>query len=97
MLKKKIHILNYRASGQGRPVVFLHGFLESISMWNFLKPFETIQSVLVDLPGHGGSELNEDLELSMTSIAESVVQLLGDLGIVSYDIIGHSMGGVCRC
>jgi len=62
-------------------------------MWNFLLPFENMQCVFVDLPGHGKSELNENIELTMSSIAESVIKLMRDLGIDSYDVIGHSMGG----
>lgn len=92
-MNKTLHNLNYRVSGEGRPVVFLHGFLESISMWDFLKPFVNIQCVFVDLPGHGKSVLNEELELTMTSTAEAVIQITKELGIDSYDVIGHSMGG----
>ena len=38
-------------------------------------------------------KLNEKIELSMTSVAESVITLLKSIGIESYDVIGHSMGG----
>ena len=83
--------LNYRVTGNGRPVVFLHGFLESISMWKYLGDFEGIQSIVVDLPGHGESPLIP--ELTMQSIANLIIQLLDELKVVSYDIVGHSMGG----
>ena len=78
-------------TGNGRPVVFLHGFLESISMWKYLGDFEGIQSIVVDLPGHGESPLIP--ELTMQSIANLIIQLLDELKVVSYDIVGHSMGG----
>jgi pimeloyl-ACP methyl ester carboxylesterase len=83
--------LNYRVTGNGRPVVFLHGFLESISMWKYLGDFEGVQSIVVDLPGHGESPLIP--ELTMQSIANLIIQLLDELKVVSYDIVGHSMGG----
>lgn len=78
-------------TGNGRPVVFLHGFLESISMWKYLGDFEGVQSIVVDLPGHGESPLIP--ELTMQSIANLIIQLLDELKVVSYDIVGHSMGG----
>lgn len=92
-MNNTLHNLNYRVSGEGRPVVFLHGFLESITMWEFLNPFENMKCIFIDLPGHGASELDESKDLSMLSIAESVVKLTRDLGFESYDVIGHSMGG----
>lgn len=82
--------LNYRVFGEGHPVVFLHGFLESISMWNYLK-INNCKAILIDLPGHGKSPI-EDNE-SIASMAEKVIMLLNKLGIDHFSIIGHSMGG----
>ena len=85
------HSLNYRVIGKGRPVVFLHGFLESISMWDYLGEFKGVHSIFIDLPGHGKSALTS--ELTMQTIAKSIVQLLNELKVESFDIVGHSMGG----
>ena len=87
--------LYYSIIGKGYPVVFLHGFLESIAMWEYLKlensPF---QSILIDLPGHGNSPLTDSSEdPSLEFMAEEVSLLLDFLNIPSYHIIGHSMGG----
>ena len=87
--------LFYSIIGKGYPVVFLHGFLESITMWEYLKlensPF---QSVLIDLPGHGNSPLTDSSEApSLEFMAEEVSRLLDFLHIPSYHIVGHSMGG----
>lgn len=78
--------------GNGRPVVFLHGFLESITMWEHLSLSENIQQILIDLPGHGASELQSE-ELSMASVAKDVKIILDDLNLQEYQIVGHSMGG----
>lgn len=83
--------LNYRVSGKGHPVVFLHGFLESNSMWNYVS-LEGIQSICIDLPGHGKSPLGTG-EISMSSIADQVSELLSGLDIEHFDVVGHSMGG----
>lgn len=87
--------LSYRIFGNGYPVAFLHGFLESISMWNFLDlekaPF---QYILIDLPGHGNSGLNDSNESpSMKYMAVEVAKLLEELKIEQYHVVGHSMGG----
>lgn len=87
-------LLNYRVLGNGYPVLFLHGFLESISMWKVLEldtlPF---QSVLIDLPGHGKSLNEDDGEPSIDFMAKKVVEVIRELGITEFSIVGHSMGG----
>ena len=86
--------LNFKIIGEGYPVVFLHGFLESLTMWKYLDltkfPF---MSILIDLPGHGQS-LNEDnKEPSIDYMSLKVQELLLDLNVTNFSIIGHSMGG----
>lgn len=87
-------MLNYSIKGEGYPIVFLHGFLESISMWQYL-PLQKLecQCILVDLPGHGGSDLCEQLPPSIQSMAELVLELIDHLGIDKFSVVGHSMGG----
>lgn len=86
--------LNYRKIGNGFPVVFLHGFLESLTMWNGFDlenfPFE---SILVDLPGHGNSSLTDDGNPSLDFMAIEVQKLLKSISVKNYHVIGHSMGG----
>lgn len=87
--------LNFRIIGQGHPIVFLHGFLESISMWDYLDlenaPF---QSILIDLPGHGMSPLLDDAERpSLEFMTTQVRSVLNQLSIENYNVVGHSMGG----
>lgn len=86
--------LNYKIIGDGYPVVFLHGFLESMSMWEYIQiencPFK---SILIDLPGHGKSLNEDDKEPSIEFMAEKVLDLLSSLKIQSFSIVGHSMGG----
>ena len=54
MISSEGNKLNYRVSGNGYPVVFLHGFLESVSMWDYIN-IQDVQSIFIDLPGHGKS------------------------------------------
>ncbi len=76
-----------------RTVVFLHGFLESSTMWEILdlRQFDFC-SILIDLPGHGKSNLEIEIP-SLIEIAKTVKSALLQLGIIDYDIIGHSLGG----
>lgn len=88
-------LMNYRVFGNGHPVVFLHGFLESIGMWNFIDmnqlPFKC---VLINLPGHGDSELWDANETpSLDFMVAEVQKVIQFLGIDSYHVVGHSMGG----
>ena len=86
-------MLHFEKIGSGKPVVFLHGFLESSSMWETLQlaqfPF---QSILIDLPGHGKSILLPE-EVSIEAMAKEVSETLNFLEVYEYDVVGHSMGG----
>lgn len=81
--------------GNGHPVVFLHGFLESISMWQSLKLEELpFQSILIDLPGHGKSPLLDNAEFpSLEFMMDQVLNVVNQLNIPKYHVVGHSMGG----
>jgi pimeloyl-ACP methyl ester carboxylesterase len=86
-------MLHFKIVGSGKPIVFLHGFLESISMWETLElekfPF---QSILIDLPGHGKSTVLPET-VSIDAMAALVVETLNHLKLDSFDLVGHSMGG----
>jgi pimeloyl-ACP methyl ester carboxylesterase len=88
-------LMNYRVFGNGHPVVFLHGFMESISMWQFIEENEfPFQCVLIDLPGHGKSELWDPNEKpSLNFMATEVQKVIQFLRIQNYHVVGHSMGG----
>lgn len=95
MHKMQQELLNYRVFGNGHPVVFLHGFMESISMWEFIEssnlPF---QCIVIDLPGHGNSDLWDTNEVpSLNFMAKEVQNVLQVLDIEKYHVVGHSMGG----
>jgi pimeloyl-ACP methyl ester carboxylesterase len=86
-------MLHFEQRGEGPVWVFLHGFLESSTMWDYL-PLDAlpIQQIRIDLSGHGHSSaiLNTP---SIQEIATEVQQVLAHLSISSFSVIGHSMGG----
>lgn len=87
--------LFYRIQGSGEPNrVFLHGFLESSSMWKYLR-LDSLPgtNVFIDLPGHGQSDLTSIHQPSIHYMMQEIRSVLDNIGILNYHIIGHSMGG----
>ena len=85
----------YRVSGNGYPIVFLHGFLESSNIWESIcKQLEQCFKVIViDLPGHGKSNCPQP-ECTMSFMAKCVFKVLERLDIVEKStVFGHSLGG----
>jgi pimeloyl-ACP methyl ester carboxylesterase len=83
-------MIHYEASGQGHPVVLLHGGALDLRMWDDQVPaFERRHRVIrVDARGHGRSETPTTPFRQCDDIAE----LLGKLGIARAALVGVSMG-----
>jgi 2-succinyl-6-hydroxy-2,4-cyclohexadiene-1-carboxylate synthase len=93
-INSKNKLLNYRVIGNGHPVLFLHGFLESISMWDYLPLNElNVQVIQIDLPGHGASVCLTNEPPSMQEMAKEVLKVVAELNLEHFSIVGHSMGG----
>ena len=87
-------MLNFRVSGEGKTIVFLHGFLESLTMWDYL-PLQQLGSrnIFIDLPGHGKSPLTDNSEhASLEFMADEVISVLAHLEVTEFSLVGHSMG-----
>jgi pimeloyl-ACP methyl ester carboxylesterase len=86
--------VNYTESGQGNPVVLLHGWGASIKsveiVHNYLKNHFKVYSI--DLPGFGQSE-EPPSPWDLSNYSDLVLQFLTQLQIVSPILIGHSFGG----
>lgn len=87
-------MLNFSVSGEGSAIVFLHGFLESNSMWDYLALEQlNFQKIVIELPGHGQSALKDDSEQpSLNFYAKEVQEILSFLKIENFSIVGHSLG-----
>lgn len=86
--------INYTIKGAGSPVVLLHGFTETLHIWDdFSKRLsESHRVICIDLPGHGQSDCISEIH-SMELMADCVKQVLDSLEIKQMVLIGHSMGG----
>ena len=84
----------YTDSGKGVVIVLLHGYLESLEVWNGFKDKLALEFrvISVDLPGHGLSDIYEETH-SMEFMAIVVKELLDSLSIKKIFITGHSLGG----
>lgn len=85
--------LNYRISGSGNPVIFLHGFMENLHMWDQLLDDFPCEAICIDLNGHGESELVDQEELSIVYMANQVANIILKEKLEHAVIVGHSMGG----
>ncbi len=75
-------------------VVLLHGYLESMVVWDEFVPLlsKSMRVVTLDLPGHGISTIAGEVH-TMELLAECVANSMEHLGIKEYSVVGHSMGG----
>ena len=88
------HKIHYTVCGQGPAVVFLHGFLEDLNIWDTITAElkDHCQIICIYLPGHGLSPALKEIH-SMERYAQIVHSLLATLNASTALIVGHSMGG----
>jgi 3-oxoadipate enol-lactonase len=86
--------LHYSDTGQGLPVVLLHGFPLGGSIWESQRRQlnESSRVIIPDLRGHGQSPAPTGV-YEMEQLARDVFSLLDSLSIEQAVIMGHSMGG----
>lgn len=82
------------SGGEGTAIVFIHGLSSYMGFWEYQIPeFAKHHRVLaLDLPGYGQSD-RADSPCTPPWYAEVVSDWMGDLGLSSATIVGHSMGG----
>lgn len=84
----------------GRRLVLVHGLAGAASNWALVAPAlaATRRVVIVDLPGHGGSEPLPAAP-SLEPYAERVARVAEIEGFETADYVGHSFGGLValRC
>ena len=88
-------VLHVADSGKGEKcVVLLHGYLESMYVWDDFLPLLTprVRVVTVDIPGHGISDAIAEKQ-TMELMADTLRDMLDAMGIERVTMVGHSMGG----
>ena len=88
--------IEYEVTGQGRPVVLLHGFPDSGRLWRHQVPALAaagFRVIVPDLRGYGRSDKPEAIEAySMAFLAADVLAVLADLDIARAHVVGHDWG-----
>src|SRR3954452_10079872 len=88
--------LYHEIHGSGRPIVLLHGGLQTIDLM-FGPRLPTLpprsQLIAVELQGHGHTA-DTDRTMSIDLVADDVAALLAHLSIEEADVFGFSLGGL---
>lgn len=82
-------------SGEGRPLLCIHGLGGTSNTWTPLMAGLTdFKIIRVDLPGSARSLLPTSEALSINSYVQTIQSLLDSMNIESVDVIAHSMGTI---
>jgi len=90
--------LAYRETGEGRPLVLLHGFAATALQWLDHGPAAALAEqgnrvILPDLRGHGDSARPHDPACYPPDVlADDGLALINQLGLDDYDLGGYSLG-----
>lgn len=88
--------VRYADAGKGtQAVLLLHGYLESIEVWDdFAGALGKNYRVLrMDLPGHGFSDWGGREVIGIDYMAETAAAVLEAAEVEKCTVVGHSMGG----
>ena len=85
----------YLRTGQGPPLVLLHGIPSSSYLWrDVIDPLSATFEVLApDLLGYGDSDKRMDVDLSIAAQARYVVAFMETIGVHQAAVAGHDIGG----
>jgi pimeloyl-ACP methyl ester carboxylesterase len=88
--------IEYEVTGEGPPVVLLHGFPDSGRLWRNQVPALVdagFSTIVPDLRGYGASDKPDEVEAySIPYLAGDIVAILDDLGLERAHVVGHDWG-----
>jgi pimeloyl-ACP methyl ester carboxylesterase len=88
--------IEYEVTGEGRPVILLHGFPDSGRVWRNQVPALAaagFQVIVPDLRGYGKSDKPGDVaSYAMPLLLGDVIGVLDDLGAERAHVVGHDWG-----
>lgn len=87
--------LAVQETGQGRPVLLLHGLGTSSYTWRYIAPklAERHRVIAIDLRGFGASEKPFDERYSILDQAEIIEAFIRQENLRQATVVGHSFGG----
>jgi pimeloyl-ACP methyl ester carboxylesterase len=88
--------IEYEVTGQGRPVILLHGFPDSGRLWRNQVPALAdagFRVIVPDLRGYGRSDKPQAVDsYSLPALAGDVMAVLADAGAPRAHVVGHDWG-----
>ncbi|MCT7941397.1 MULTISPECIES: alpha/beta fold hydrolase [Shewanella] len=86
--------LHYTDNGQGDVIVLLHGLFADKHIWQAQVQYlsEHYRCIAIDLWGHGDNKTIPAKTRNLIDVATHITQLLADLEIAQYHIVGHGCG-----
>jgi pimeloyl-ACP methyl ester carboxylesterase len=89
----RIHVLEW--SGDGVPLLLLHGFGNEAHIWDDFAPAVApyYRTVAMDHRGHGDSDWDSERRYGVEFMVRDVEAVSESLGIDRLVVIGHSLGG----
>ena len=88
--------IHVEVTGEGRPVLLLHGFPDSGACWRHQVPALVdagFQVIVPDLRGFGASDAPAEVDAySLLSSAGDVIAVLDHLGVDRPHVVGHDFG-----
>ncbi|MEM1386771.1 MAG: alpha/beta fold hydrolase [Pseudomonadota bacterium] len=89
------HPKPHRRAGAGARIVLLHGFLGGSAHWQAeIARFSATHDVIApDLPGFGEAGAMPGYD-RIERMADYLIDLLDDIGVTAFSLLGHSMGGM---
>ncbi len=87
--------LYYEEKGEGKPILFIHGFGVNTFTWRHLIPefSKNYRCIAVDLKGFGKSPKPYDTRYSFFDHLENVMEFIEEKGLKDFAIVGNSYGG----
>jgi pimeloyl-ACP methyl ester carboxylesterase len=96
MIKLPEGNIHYRESGEGPPIVFVHGLLVDGRLWRKVTPLleDRFRCIVPELPlGSHPEPLNPDADLSPPGLARIVAGFLEGLDLQDVTLVGNDTGG----
>lgn len=98
-VKTNQHSIFLSKTGEGPPLLLLHGFPQTHLMWRHVAPLlaKDFTVVCADLPGYGRSSCppsaSDHMPRSKRAMSSELVSVMEQLGFQQFSVAGHDRGG----
>ena len=92
---KLLQNLHYEVSGNGAPLVLVHGLGSASTVWKPVRGLlnQHFTVITVDLPGHGKTPYQKGQAMDPNSFAHYVLDQVSRIGVETFHLAGNSLGG----